>query len=70
MITMNESIVAFMDLPGEEPRLSGNDQLDHFHKSFWCGSAGVRADLLGQDESVRVFNHLLYRAFTHAQALG
>lgn len=70
VITLNETVVAFFDLPSREAQSVGDETLDHFGRSFWCGAAGVRMDLLGAEQSVQVFQRLLHEAFSDAMSLG
>jgi hypothetical protein len=69
-LTRNNTIVAYFDLPSSGPRLIGEEVVDRHERAFWCGAAGVRMDLLGEGESVRVFQELLYEAFSDAMELG
>lgn len=70
VLTLNETIVAYFDLPSVEPRLSGEPVIDYHRLAFWCGAAGARSDLLGRDLSMQVFQRLLYEALSDAMSLG
>jgi hypothetical protein len=70
VLTLNETIVAYFDLPSVEPRLTGDPIIDDHRLAFWCGAAGVRLDLLGRDLSMQVFQRLLYEALSDAMSLG
>lgn len=70
VITLDDVVVAYMDIPGESPQTFGEENIDHYQRSFWCGAAGVRKDLLGAEQASEIFQRLLYHAFTDAIALG
>ncbi len=70
VIAVEESILAYCDVPTRTPRTFGEATVDHYQRSFWCGTAGVRMDVLQKDLAVRVFRHLLYRVFAQARELG
>jgi hypothetical protein len=67
---LNGTIVGYFDLPNKAPRTFGEETVDHYRRSFWCGAAGVRMDLLGPELAVQVFQQLLHSAFSDAIALG
>lgn len=60
VIAENGVIVGYCDVPDREPRTFGVQRVDHFQRAFWCGAAGVRLDLLGQDRALFVFQQLLW----------
>lgn len=70
VLTVNDMIVAYFDLPSEEPRIVGEESVDRHARAFWCGAAGVRMEVLGEEQSVQVFQELLYEAFSDAMSLG
>ncbi|GIW41440.1 MAG: hypothetical protein KatS3mg076_2017 [Candidatus Binatia bacterium] len=70
VVELEGRIVAYCDAPSRPARSYGNPEVDRHQKAFWCGAAGVRMDLLGEELSWRVFRHLLYRVFEHARSLG
>ena len=70
VVTREEVIVAYFDLPDRMPRSFGDEKVDHYEHAFWCGAAGVRMDLLGEEQSIRVFQQLLYEAFSDALSQG
>jgi hypothetical protein len=70
VLTLNDTVVAYFDLPSNEPRMLGQENLDRNERAFWCGAAGVRMDLLGEEQSVEVFQRLLFQAFSDAMSLG
>ena len=70
VLTLNQTIVAYFDLPSAEPKVVGDEIIDHHRRAFWCGAAGVRMDLLGKEHAVQVFQRLLFEAFSDARGLG
>ncbi len=40
VITGEEGIVAYCDVPSDKPRIFGEATVDHYQKAFWCGAAG------------------------------
>jgi hypothetical protein len=67
---MNDTIVGYYDLPSKPPKTVGEEQIDHNQRSFWCGTAGVRMDLLGPTQATRVFQELLFQAYSDALSQG
>jgi hypothetical protein len=59
-----------MDLPGKKVELIGDETVDHYRRAFWCGAAGVRIDLLGEERASQVFLALLQNAFEDVMELG
>jgi hypothetical protein len=70
VVSLDGRIVAYSDAPARPAQSFGNPEVDRHQKAFWCGAAGVRLDLLGEELSGKIFRHLLYRLFQHARTLG
>jgi hypothetical protein len=70
VVTLNDAIVAYFDLPSTAPKLLGDETFDRHGRAFWCGAAGVRLDILGPDQAVVVFQQMLREAFLDAMSLG
>jgi len=68
--TLDGAVVGYFDLPSTAPKIIGDDDLDRHQRAFWCGAAGVRMDVLGEERAVHVFQELLYEAFSDAMSLG
>lgn len=63
-------LVGYMEVPAGHPKLSGNPDAAHFDKAFWCGAAGVRTDLLGEERARVVFYDVTHRALRDAHQKG
>jgi hypothetical protein len=70
IVTRNDALVAYFDLPDKGPATSGVESIDRHQRAFWCGAAGIRMDLIGEGEVVPLFQHLLFEAFSDAKDLG
>jgi hypothetical protein len=70
VVTLDDAIVAYFDLPHATPKTVGEEAIDHYRRAFWCSAAGVRKDILGAEKASDVFQQLLYCAFEDAMTLG
>lgn len=82
VITMAGTPVAFQDIPSIRPAVAppaGDASAEELRKyelrernrrTFYLQAAGVRADVLGEEEAVRMFRRVLYYGFERARSLG
>jgi hypothetical protein len=66
VISLGSQVVAYFDLPSKNPRIFGDETIDRHSKTFWCGAAGVRVDVVGRARAGEVFRELLFHAFSDA----
>lgn len=67
VVTYGDEVAAYVDVPGK--RVRRGDEPAPYRNAFWCGAAGVRAELRPETAAV-VFRHAVWEALRSARENG